>query len=85
MEGYAVELAYEFHKRNPLPYPVELYNYHYLLGGPGPSCLETGPKDKELKSTRIVGGRVPDYPGIHVSHRDVRGGYRRERWVCDSS
>ena len=49
MEGYAVELAYEFYKRNPLPYPVELYNYHYLLGGPGPSCLETGPKDKELK------------------------------------
>jgi hypothetical protein len=44
MEAYAVELAYEFYKRNPLPYPVELYNYHYLLGGPGVSCLETGPR-----------------------------------------
>ena len=42
-------------------------------------------KGKHLVSTRIVGGRVPDYPGIHVSHRDVRGGYRRERCVCDSS
>lgn len=44
MEAYAIELAYEFYKRNPLPYPVEPYNYHYLLGGPRRSCLETGPR-----------------------------------------
>lgn len=44
MDAYAVELAYEFYKRNPLPYPVEPYNYHYLLGLPTATCLQAGPK-----------------------------------------
>lgn len=44
MDAYAIELAFEFYKRNPLPYPVELYNYHYLLGPPDLVCLQTGPK-----------------------------------------
>jgi len=44
MDAYAVELAYEFYKRNPLPFPVEPYNYHYLLGMPTATCLQTGPK-----------------------------------------
>jgi len=44
MDAYAVELTYEFYKRNPLPYPVEPYNYHYLLGMPTATCLQTGPK-----------------------------------------
>jgi hypothetical protein len=44
MDAYAVELTYEFYKRNPLPYPVEPYNYHYLLGMPIATCLQTGPK-----------------------------------------
>jgi hypothetical protein len=44
MDAYAVELTYEFFKRNPRPYPVEPYNYHYLLGQPISICLETGPK-----------------------------------------
>ena len=44
MDAYAVELAYEFYKRNPLPYPVEPYNYHYLLGVPTTTCLQTGPQ-----------------------------------------
>jgi hypothetical protein len=44
MDAYAVELAYEFYKRNPLPYPIEPYNYHYLLGVPTATCLSTGPK-----------------------------------------
>jgi len=42
-DTYAVELAFEYFRRNPLPYPVELYNYHYLLGTPGTTCLESGP------------------------------------------
>ncbi len=44
MDAYAVELTYEFYKRNPLPYPVEAYNYHYLLGQPTSICLAMGPK-----------------------------------------
>ena len=43
MDAYAVELTHEFYKRNPLPYPVEPYNYHYLLGIPAATCLQTGP------------------------------------------
>jgi hypothetical protein len=41
MGAYAMELAYEFYRRNPLPYPVELYNYHYLLEPPTTKCLES--------------------------------------------
>lgn len=44
MDTYAVELTYEFFKRNPFPYPVEPYNYHYLLGMPATTCLQTGPE-----------------------------------------
>ena len=43
MDAYAIELTYEFYRRNPLPYPVEPYNYHYLLGDPDAVCLRTGP------------------------------------------
>jgi hypothetical protein len=41
IDAYAMELAYEFYRRNPLRYPVELYNYHYLLGSPSKVCLES--------------------------------------------
>ena len=43
MDTYAVELSFEFFRRNPLPYPAELYNYHYLFGGPSSTCLTSGP------------------------------------------
>jgi hypothetical protein len=39
-EADAMELLYEFYRRNPLPNPVEMYNFHYLLGNdPGTQCL----------------------------------------------
>jgi hypothetical protein len=44
VDAYAVELAYEYYKRNPLPYPAEAYNYHYLVGEPKATCLQSGPK-----------------------------------------
>jgi hypothetical protein len=44
MDAYAVELSYEFFRRNPLPYPVEPYNYHYLVGEPTATCLQSGPR-----------------------------------------
>jgi hypothetical protein len=40
-EALAFELMFEFYRRNPLPNPVEMYNYHYVLGNdPGTNCLE---------------------------------------------
>jgi hypothetical protein len=39
-EAFTMELLYMFYRRNPLPYPAELYNFHYLLGNdPGTGCL----------------------------------------------
>lgn len=41
-ESFSVELMYEFYRRNPMPYPVELYNFHYLLGNdPATNCLKS--------------------------------------------
>ena len=42
MDAYAIELMSEFFQRNPIPYPAELYNYHYLLGQPSSTCLQSG-------------------------------------------
>jgi hypothetical protein len=42
MDAYAVELMFELLRRNPIPYPVELYNYHYLFGEPSSTCLQSG-------------------------------------------
>jgi hypothetical protein len=39
--SYALELTFGFYRRNPLPFPVELYNYHYLLENPAMKCLES--------------------------------------------
>lgn len=41
-EGYSMELMYQFYRKNPLPYPVEVYNFHYLLGNdPQTTCLDS--------------------------------------------
>lgn len=42
MDAYAIELTFEFFRRNPIPYPVEPYNYHYLFGEPSSTCLQSG-------------------------------------------
>lgn len=41
ISAYALELTYKFYARNPLPFSVELYNYHYLLGQPATTCLDS--------------------------------------------
>jgi hypothetical protein len=41
-ESFSTELMYEFYRRNPMQYPVELYNFHYLLGNdPATNCLKS--------------------------------------------
>jgi hypothetical protein len=39
----AIELTFEYFKRNPLPTPTELYNYQYVVGQPESLCLREGP------------------------------------------
>jgi len=41
-EAYAMELMYAYYRRNPLPFPAELCNFHYLLGNdPGTESLNS--------------------------------------------
>jgi hypothetical protein len=42
LEAFAIELMFLYYKHDPLPYPAELYNFHYLLGNdPGTECLNS--------------------------------------------
>lgn len=41
-EAYSMELMYEHYRRNPVQFPTEIYNFHYLLGNdPGTTCLNS--------------------------------------------
>jgi len=44
-EAYSMELMYEYYRRNPVQFPTEIYNFHYLLGNdPGTNCLASSPR-----------------------------------------
>jgi hypothetical protein len=44
-EAYSMELMYEYYRRNPVQFPTEIYNFHYLLGNdPGTGCLASSPR-----------------------------------------